>query len=29
MSIAFDELDDETDVFQELQMFTETRNLGW
>ena len=29
MSIAFDELDDDTDIFQELQMFTETRNLGW
>ncbi len=30
MSIAFDQLDDDTDVFQELKMFTETKNgLGW
>ena len=30
MSIAFDEMDDGTDVFQELKMFTETTNgLGW
>jgi len=29
MSLAFDELDDDTDVFQELKMFSETRLLGW
>ena len=29
MSDAFDALDDDTDVFQELQMFNETRNFGW
>jgi hypothetical protein len=30
MSIAFDQLDDGTDVFQELKMFTETANgHGW
>jgi hypothetical protein len=30
MSIAFDQMDDGTDVFQELKMFTETKNgYGW
>ena len=30
MSIAFDEMDDGTDVFQELKMMSETTNgLGW
>tara|TARA_R110001592_G_scaffold71438_2_gene218396 strand:- start:1289 stop:1843 length:555 start_codon:yes stop_codon:yes gene_type:complete len=29
MSDAFDALDDDTDVFQELQMFNEARNFGW
>ena len=30
MSVAFDEMDDDEDVFDTLQMFTETKNgLGW
>ncbi len=29
MSDAFEALDDDTDVFQELQMFNEARNFGW